>query len=73
MGQEGGNFADVCDKVKYKRQMVRFKTVEEKYVPIPYFRKTKEGIPIPRKQQAQNIAEFLADNIWKQKRRPRQL
>ena len=40
------------------------KKAKEKYVPIPYFRKTKEGVPIKRTEQAQKVAEFLRDNIW---------
>ena len=42
-------------------------TTKEKYVPIPYFRKTKDGTPIPKKLQAQKISEFIAENIWKGK------
>ena len=39
-------------------------TTKKKYVPIPYFRKAKEGVPIKRAEQAQKVAEFLHENIW---------
>ena len=44
--------------------MARYKETKEKYTPVPYFRKTKEGKPIPRDKQAQMIAEFYNKHIW---------
>jgi len=52
------NDLDVKDK------WMGLKKLKKKYVPIPYFRKTKEGVPIKRTEQAQKVAEFLRDNIW---------
>jgi len=47
-----------------KDRWMGLKKLKKKYVPIPYFRKTKEGVPIKRAEQAQKVAEFLRDNIW---------
>ena len=33
---------------------------------MPYYRKDKEGNPIPKHLQAQNIADFWANKIWKE-------
>ena len=41
-----------------KDRWMEIKQLKNTYVPIPYFRKTKDGKPIKRTEQAPKIGEF---------------